>query len=297
MQIIKGLKTIENLSLVLGFFDGVHIAHQKVISSAVDFAKKNQIPSAVVTLREHPVCYLKNVSSSYISERECSYKLIDNLGVDYLIELDFEDVSKLSAQKYLKNILIKYFSPVAIFTGFNHTFGHNRGGNPQFLKENQNIFNYQYYEIPPQKINNEIVSSSKIREYIKNGEICNANKMLGREFSVSGIVIEGNKIGRTIGFPTANIKYPQNIIELPSGVYSVKTVVKGKEYCGIANFGVKPTVCDNCSKILEVNIFDFNENIYSQNIEVKFLKFIRSEKKFSDLNELKEQIKLDIASF
>ena len=144
MQIIKGLKTIENLSLALGFFDGVHIAHQKVISGAVDFAKKNNTKSAVITLKEHPVCYLKNVSPSYISKREYSYNLIEKLGVDYLVEIDFEDVSNLTEEEYLKNILIKYFSPNAIFTGFNHTFGYNRGGTPQFLKENQNIYNYQY---------------------------------------------------------------------------------------------------------------------------------------------------------
>lgn len=297
MQIIKGVKTIEKLSLALGFFDGVHIAHQKVISNAVDFAKKNNVKSAVVTLREHPVCYLKKVSPSYISQRKYSYQQIEKLGVDYLIELDFEDVSNLSAQEYLKDILIKYFSPVAIFTGFNHTFGHNRGGNPEFLSENQSVYNYKYFEISPQKFNTEIVSSSKIREYLKNGEIQDANGMLGREFCVSGIVIEGNKIGRTIGFPTANIHYPENIIEIPNGVYAVKVIVKDKEYSGIANFGTKPTVCDDCSKILEVNIFDFDENIYFQNIEVKFLKFIRSEKKFSNLTELKEQIQKDIKTY
>lgn len=297
MQIIKGFKTIENLSLALGFFDGVHIAHQKVISSAVDYARINNTKSAVITLREHPVCYLKNVSPSYISQRGVSYKLIEKLGVDYIVELDFQDVSKLSAKEYLKDVLVKYFSPVAIFTGFNHTFGHNRGGTPEFLKENQCVYNYNYFEISPQKMNSEIVSSSKIREYIKNGEIQKANEMLGREFCVSGSVIEGNKIGRTIGFPTANIKYPPNIIELPNGVYAVKVNIKNKEYRGIANFGTKPTVCDNCSKILEVNIFNFDENIYFQNIEIKFLKFIRAEKKFSGLSELKNQIKLDIASF
>jgi len=294
MQIIKNLEYLKNLSIALGFFDGVHTAHQKVIASAVDYAGKNGLKSAVITFKNHPVCYLRNVQPSYISQREFSYKLIENLGIDYLIELDFTLISGLSAVDYLEKILIKYFSPKAIFTGFNHTFGAKRSGDAKFLTDNSEKYGYEYFEIPPQSINSQIVSSSKIRDYIKCGNVESANAMLGREFSVSGEVIEGNKIGRTIGFPTANILYPQNIIELPNGVYGVKVLAGGKEYRGIANFGSKPTVCENCSKILEVNIFDFNENIYFQNIEVKFLKFIRSEKKFSGLDELKEQIQKDI---
>ena len=294
MQIIKNLEYLKKLSIALGFFDGVHTAHQKVIASAVDYAGKNGLKSAVITFKNHPVCYLKNVQPSYICQREFSYNLIETLGVDYLIELDFTMISDLSAVDYLEKILIKYFSPKAIFTGFNHTFGAKRSGDAKFLTDNSVKYGYEYFEIPPQKINSEIVSSSKIRDYIKCGNVESANMMLGREFSVSGEVIEGNKIGRTIGFPTANILYPQNIIELPNGVYGVKVLAGGKEYRGIANFGSKPTVCENCSKILEVNIFDFNENIYFQNIEVKFLKFIRSEKKFSGLDELKEQIQKDI---
>ena len=294
MQIIKNLEYLKNLSIALGFFDGVHTAHQKVIASAVDYAGKNGLKSAVITFKNHPVCYLKNVQPSYICQRKFSYNLIETLGVDYLIELDFTLISGLSAVDYLEKILIKYFSPKAIFTGFNHTFGAKRSGDAKFLTDNSVKYGYEYFEIPPQKINSEIVSSSKIRDYIKCGNVESANAMLGREFSVSGEVIEGNKIGRTIGFPTANILYPQNIIELPNGVYGVKVLAGGKEYRGIANFGSKPTVCENCSKILEVNIFDFNENIYFQNIEVKFLKFIRSEKKFSGLDELKEQIQKDI---
>lgn len=294
MQIIKNLEYLKNLSIALGFFDGVHTAHQKVIASAVDYAGKNGLKSAVITFKNHPVCYLKNVQPSYICQRKFSYNLIETLGVDYLIELDFTLISGLSAVDYLEKILIKYFSPKAIFTGFNHTFGAKRSGDAKFLTDNSVKYGYEYFEIPPQKINSEIVSSSKIRDYIKCGNVESANTMLGREFSVSGEVIEGNKIGRTIGFPTANILYPQNIIELPNGVYGVKVLAGGKEYRGIANFGSKPTVCENCSKILEVNIFDFNENIYFQNIEVKFLKFIRSEKKFSGLDELKEQIQKDI---
>ena len=297
MKIIKDLKTIENLSLALGFFDGVHIAHQKVISGTVNYAKENNLKSAVVTIGKHPVCYLKHLVPSYISKREYSYKLIENMGIDYIIELDFEKISDLSAKEYLEDILIKYFSPKGIFTGFNHTFGANRGGNSAFLKENASKYNYEYIEIPPQTVNSEIVSSTKIRDYIKEGDIQSANKMLGREFCVEGIVTEGNKLGRKIGFPTANIKYPQDIIELPNGVYSVKVTAEGKELSGIANFGTKPTISENKSKILEVNIFDFDKDIYFQNIEVKFLKFIRPEKKFSDLDELKEQIKCDIASF
>ncbi len=294
MKVFHDLEFNANLSLALGFFDGVHLAHQKVIVSAVDFAKKNNTKSAVITFKEHPLCYLKNFSANYILTRSDSYKIIENLGIDYLFELDFSKISSLSAKEYLENILVKYFKPAGIFTGFNHTFGANREGNSDFLKKFQKVYNYEYHEVPAIIINNKIISSSAIRNYIKKGELENANLMLGQEFKISGRVIEGNKIGRTIGFPTANIIYPQNIIQMPYGAYFVKVSLNNKIYSGIANYGVRPTIDKDLRSLIEVNVFDFDNNIYNENIEIFFIKFIRPEQKFIDLDKLKEQIEKDV---
>ena len=297
MQIIRKLTKIPNLSLALGFFDGVHIAHQKLITKTVEFAKKNNSKSAVVTLKQQPYCFLKHIEPKYISSREESYEIIKKLGADYIIEFDFNDVSKMTSVEYLRDVLVNNFSPVGIFTGFNHHFGLNREGNCEFLKNNQQKFGYSFESLVQQELNGNLISSSAIRKNLEDGKIEDANLMLGREFRVIGIVVEGNKIGRTINFPTANINYPDNIVEPPNGVYFVKIKLQdGRKIKGIANFGTKPTVSSGSTKILETHILDgFDEDIYGQNIEVHFLKFIRPEQKFDNLNALKEQIQKDIS--
>ena len=298
MQIISNLCCIPNLSLALGFFDGVHIAHQKLIQKNVDFSKQNSLKSAVITLKQQPYCFLKHIEPKYISSRAESYKIIENLGIDYLIELDFNEISGMTSYEYLENILIKYFTPKAIFTGFNHHFGLNREGNCDFLAKYQYKFGYKFEMLNSQKLNGNLISSSAIRGYIEQGDIKNANSMLGREFCVSGIVVEGNKIGRTINFPTANICYPQDIVEIPNGVYAVTVELENSQYFkGVANFGTKPTVNKTNVKTLETHILNgFNKDIYGEKIKICFEKFIRCEKKFTSIDDLKNQIKKDILS-
>ncbi len=298
MQIISNLCCIPNLSLALGFFDGVHIAHQKLIQKNVDFSKQNSLKSAVITLKQQPYCFLKHIEPKYISSRAESYKIIESLGIDYLIELDFNEISGMTSYEYLENILIKYFTPKAIFTGFNHHFGLNREGNCDFLAKYQYKFGYKFEMLNSQKLNGNLISSSAIRGYIEQGDIKNANSMLGREFCVSGIVVEGNKIGRTINFPTANICYPQDIVEIPNGVYAVTVELENSQYFkGVANFGTKPTVNKTNVKTLETHILNgFNKDIYGEKIKICFEKFIRCEKKFTSIDDLKNQIKKDILS-
>lgn len=296
MQIIKELQSIPRLSVALGFFDGVHLAHQKLIKNTVDYAHQNNTKSAVITLKQQPYCFFNHIQPKFISSRLQSYKIIENLGIDYLIELDFEKVSGMSSFEYLKNIIVKNFSPVGIFTGFNHHFGLNREGNCDFLSKYSNEFGYNFFSLSSQKMNGNLISSSAIREFLELGEIESANSMLGREFSVCGIVIDGNKIGRTINFPTANINYPKNIVQVPHGVYSVTAQLADSRILkGISNFGTKPTFNNSIVKTLETHILEgFDEDIYGQNIKINFLKFIRPEKKFANIYELKEQIKNDI---
>lgn len=290
MQIYTELNKNPDLSLALGFFDGVHLGHKAVIQSAVKFAKEHGKKSAVITFSDHPCCYFWGVCPKYILTRKEREKRIAELGVDYLYELDFESISGLTAQDYLKDILINYFIPVSISTGWNHNFGCKKSGNVKFLHENSKKFDYEYFELPPQKLDNEIISSTTIRKLLAEGKIEKANDMLGYKFSISGIVVKGNQIGRTIGFKTANIVYPSELIELPYGVYSVNT----NYGAGIANFGVRPTI-NGSHAVLEVHILGFDKDIYGEEIEIEFNKMLRHEKKFSSLDELKNQIQRDIS--
>ena len=289
MQIYKELNKNPNLSLALGFFDGVHLGHKVVIESAVEFAKKHGNKSAVITFSDHPCCYFWGVCPQYILSREAREKKIAQLGVDYLYELDFESIAGLTAQDYLKDVLVNNFTPLSISTGWNHNFGCNKSGNVKFLHNNSKKYGYEYFELSPEKLDDEIISSTTIRKLLSDGEIERANLMLGSKFSISGEVVKGNQIGRTIGFKTANLIYPPELIELPYGGYSVNTNY-GK---AIANFGIRPTV-KGSQALLEVHILDFEKDIYGENLTVYFNKMIRAEKKFSSLDALKNQIKLDI---
>lgn len=291
MQVFYELTENKNLALALGYFDGVHLGHQKVIKSAVDYAQNNGKKSAVITFKDHPCCYFYGVCPKYILSRKQREEEIAKLGVDFLYELDFnETLAGLSAEEYLKNILIKYFSPAAISTGFNHHFGARKSGDAEFLRQHQDRF--KYFEIPPQKINNEIISSTAIRNYLNKGEIAKANEMLGKNFSISGKVIEGQKLGRKLGFRTANLIYPVEIVDIPFGVYEVQTTY-GK---GITNFGIRPTVSNTKKAVLETHILDFDKDIYGKTIKVEFLRMLRKEQKFNSVNELKKQIQSDIKS-
>ena len=294
MQIIKDLKKITDLSLALGFFDGVHKGHQAVIKNAVNFAKDNGLMSAVVTFSNHPHCYFYDVAPKYILTSDERAKHIAELGVDYLIELDFESISGLTAEDYLKDVLVKYFMPRAITTGWNHYFGYKKSGNVKFLADNSKKFNYEYFEISPQKEASVNISSTAIRNYLAKGEIAKANSMLGYKFSISGKVVKGKQLGRTIGFPTANIIYPSELIELPFGAYAVNVKFSDRLFKGVTNFGIRPTVSDTKLTTLETFIIDFDQDIYEKTIEVEFIKMIRPEKKFPSLDALRTQISLDI---
>ena len=291
MQKFSELNQKQNLAIALGYFDGVHIGNRAVIKSAVDFAKKNNTKSAVITFSDHPYCYFKGVCPKYILTREEREKRIASLGIDYLYELNFEDFAHLTAKEYLNNILINHFHPISISTGWNHNFGKNKSGNVNFLEEQAKNYNYKYFKIPPQKINNEIISSTEIRKLLSKGNIEKANLMLGQNFSIEGEIVKGNQIGRTIGFRTANLVYPPELIELPYGVYAVDTTY-GK---GIANFGIRPTI-NGSHTSLEAHILNFEKDIYGEIINVNFNKMIRTEKKFPSLDALKKQINLDIKS-
>lgn len=285
----------KNLALALGFFDGVHLGHQEVIKSAVDHAKKNGAKSAVITFKEHPQVVLRGVAPSYISTKDKKYKKLEALGVDYCYELDFVDVCQLSGDDYIEKFLVKNFSPISISTGFNHYFGLDKSGTTSLLMEKSQMFGYKYFMVEPFTIDNQTVSSSLIRKKLQIGDLVNTKKMLGEDFSISGIVQKGVSLARKIGYKTANVIYPDNVLQLPVGVYKVLVDLEGQTYLGIANFGVKPTFENLVKKpLLEIHLLNFDRDIYGETLNVRFIEFIREERKFASAEDLIKQIELDL---
>lgn len=303
MQIFNEIDINKGLSLAFGFFDGVHIGHQAVIKSAVDCAKEHGTKSAVITFQDHPCCYFYHVEPKYIISKHDKVKMLENLGVDYLYFLKFDEyLAMMSASDYLKDVIIKNFSPIAISTGFNHSFGAKRSGNVHLLCTMQDEYCYQYFEVPPVLYDSEIVSSTRIRDDLALGNIELVNSMLGYNYFLEETVVEGQKLGRRLGFKTANLFYPPDLVEVGRGVYKVLVEYNGETFNGIANYGLRPTVSKNVKSelveksVLEVHILNFDKEIYGEKIKVNFIKKIRDEKRFDSIEDLKDQILEDINS-
>ncbi len=281
----------KNIALALGFFDGVHAGHQAVIKSAVDFARQNETKSAVITFKEHPQVVLRGCAPEYISTEEERRRNLEKLGVDFCYELDFSAISGMDGEEYVREILVKNFAPISISTGFNHNFGAKKSGTPELLADLGEKYGYKYFKIAPVEIDGEVVSSSLIRKKLAAGEVKQVCELLGRPFSISGIVQKGAGLASKIGFKTANVSYPEKICKLPFGVYAVRA--NGMK--GIANFGVKPTFENlTATPLLEVHILNFDKDIYGETLQIEVLDFLRAEKKFSSADELVSQIKNDI---
>lgn len=294
MELHRELTTIYNSCLGLGFFDGVHTGHKELVKELVSYSKSIGKKSVIITFQKSPAEKFYN-NVTYLTTSEERAEILSDLGIDYVLELDFDDnLMKITAEDYLKNIIYENFKPKFIISGFNHTFGKERQGNPKLLKDNEEKYGYQYKELPPIKYNDEIISSSLIKKYLEDGNIQKANTLLGYKYTISGTVIKGNQIGKTIGFPTANIKYPETKVEIPYGVYSTNVEVNGTNYKGVLNYGIKPTINKECKPVAEVHIIGFNNDIYGDEIKISITDKIRDEKKFGSVDELKDQIKEDI---
>ncbi len=276
-----------NTTLVLGFFDGIHLGHRKVLSSAIEFAKRNNSKTILLTFKKSPSEYF-NIKPEYIYSREHNFNVIKNLGIDYIEACDFQELVTQSADLYLKSIVEKY-RPIAIFTGFNYTFGHERLGTPELLTSQGKKYNYKYFCIPKYECNSKTISSSLIRNLIKKGNIIEANTYLSEKFFLESTVIEGEKLGRTIGFPTANMIYPNDIVNLHYGVYKVMVMNKS----AILNWGIKPTF-NGEKPLLEVHIPHYNGDLYGKQLKVEILEKIRDERKFNSKEELRKQIEKDL---
>lgn len=283
-------------SIALGFFDGVHLAHKKILQTAVNLAKENGGKSAVITFQKAPGGYFDHQKNINIQTFADKIKILEDLGLDCVYVLDFEKYKNISAKEYL-NILIKNFAPEYIITGFNHTFGskniENCTGNSEFLHKHESL-GYKYIEIEKMRLNNVLISSTNIKKFIELAYVKEANGLLGYDFNINGKVVKGMGLARKLGFNTANIEWPANIVKLPYGVYFGIVKYNDIKYKSLINWGVKPTVNNNQKAILEAHILDFNQEIYGKEIKVYFKKPLREEKKFNSIEELKTAIKNDI---
>ena len=294
MNIIRGFKNLENVNIGLGLFDGVHVGHRELIRELVSVSKSEKSIPVLITFTSSP-SEKYNSDFKYLTTLTERETLLSGLGVEYLVELDFDEIlMNTKAENYLEK-LYYFFKPKYIFTGFNHTFGKERLGTPEMLEKYQKKYNYKYKIIEPVKYENSVVSSTLIKKFLETGDIENANELLCNKYSISGAVIKGNQIGQKLGYPTANIKYPENKVQIPFGVYSAEVVAGGCSYKGMLNYGIKPTINDNKNEpVAEVHIIGFNKDIYGEELKISIIKKIRDEKKFESLDELKNQIKRDV---
>ena len=292
------LFNIKNPVVTIGVFDGVHQGHQKVLSRLNQLAKQNNGESVVFTFWPHPRIVLsKDMHSmrllSTIDEKKY---LLSNSGIDHLIINPFtKEFSELTACEFIEEYLVNKIGVKHLLIGYNHRFGKDRKYGFDFLNDCAQKYGFSIEKLEAQLVDNEKVSSTIIRDFLNQGKIDRANKYLGYTYFISGNVVEGNQIGRKIGFPTANVQVPELYKQIPmDGVYAVRVKLNGDNYFGMLNIGTRPTIQDDIkSKNIEVHILDFDQKIYHQTITVFFEKRIRDEFKFNSLDELMLQLQKD----
>lgn len=286
-------KKLDNAVVTIGTFDGVHFGHQKILKRLCELAKATGGESVILTFFPHPRLIIdpENQQLKMINTVEEKAKILANLGVDHLIITPFtRDFSNLTPAEYIKQILIDTIGVKNIIVGYDHRFGKDRQGGMSDLQEFAGIYGFEIEEIPEQDINDVAVSSTKVRTALLDGDVALAASFLGYNFSIHGRVIKGDKIGRTIGFPTANIFVEETYKLIPSdGIYAVTVELNAVVYKGMAYIGQRPTI-NGMTRNIEVNIFDFNQEIYGQLITMNFLKFLRHDVKFTGLEALKDQL-------
>lgn len=297
MQIIKDLTPINNAPIVatIGFFDGVHIGHRFLIEQVKREALLQNLPSAVITFPIHP---RKVLRSDYQPALLCGYdekiSHLSTLGIDYCVSLDFSiEMSNMSAYQFMKEVLKEKLNVHTLLIGYDHKFGHNREDSFDDYKRygeeiGINVIQAKEYD------GGEHVSSSRIRSILAEGNVTEAARLLSYNYTISGKIVEGFKVGRTIGFPTANIETWERYKVIPAfGVYAVYVYIDKQKYEGMLYIGNRPTLHNGQNTSVEVNLFDFDGNLYNKSLTAEFLEFVRADEKFSDIETLRYQIQKD----
>ena len=281
--------------LTLGTFDGVHFGHKKILEKVTQNTENEKYESLVLTFFPHPRMVLQDNSDiKMLNTIDEKIELLDKIGIQNLVIHPFDErFSRLTAEEFVKDILVDQFNIHKIIIGHDHRFGRNRTANIDDLKAFGLQYDFEVEEISAQEIKEVSVSSTKIRHALLDGNVALANEYLGYDYSLTGIIAKGKQLGRTIGFPTANLKLEENFKLIPkNGVYIVRSIIDSKTVLGMMNIGFNPTV-DGKNQTIEINYFDFNEDLYDQKITVSILQRIRSEEKFGSIDLLKEQLEKD----
>jgi riboflavin kinase/FMN adenylyltransferase len=294
---ISDLSNLSNTIVTIGTFDGVHLGHQKIIKRLVELKNKQGGEIVLFTFAPHPrkVLFPEQTDLKLITTTEEKCDLLKAFGVDNVLVFPFTKAfSQMHANDYISEIIAKGLKTKTLVIGYDHRFGSNREGNIETLKQLSSAYKFNVEEIPAQEINELNISSTRIRKAIDEGDIQTANEFLGYSFFVTGTVVKGKQLGRTIGYPTANIFIEDTDKLIPKiGVYAVNVILNKITYKGMLNVGVNPTT-DSDNKIkIEVNIFDFDKDIYGETLKVEFVKWIRHEEKFVNLDELKQALAND----
>ncbi len=300
MKVVKEIEALKNVKrpvVTIGSFDGVHMAHKKIIQKVNNLAEDYNGQSVVVTFDPHPrqVIYPKVNDLELLTTLEEKIRILDQLGVDILLVIPFTvDFSRMAPEEYVDKFIIQGLHPKAIVLGYDHRFGLNREGDIHLLRQFEQKGKYKLVEIPKQEIDESTVSSSQVRRALKVGDISRANELLGRDYSLQGTVIRGMQVGRTIGFPTANLEVQDPGKLVPAhGIYAVEVEVEGQEHRGMLYIGRRPTLDDKNKTVIELHIFDFHGDLYGKKVTVFFKKFIRHDKKFDNIEALKSAIEND----
>ena len=282
-------------AVALGMFDGVHLGHREVIQAALDYASSKEIKTAVITLANHPRQLTQGTAPKLITNLDTRLALFEELGIDYALVLEFnEELMNTSAQEYLEKYLLSILNVNFISTGYDHHFGKNRSGTPLMLQSWALEHRIKLEIIPAHQFKNQIISSSNIRNLIAQGELEEANSLLGYKFMIISQVIEGDKRGAQLGFPTANLKLPEDMVIPAKGVYCGQAQIKGETYSCIMNIGTRPSFTDSNEVIIEAHILNFQNNIYGQTITLRLERKLRDEIKFNSAESLIKQIQKDI---
>ncbi|MGB0811434.1 MAG: bifunctional riboflavin kinase/FAD synthetase [Flavobacteriaceae bacterium] len=298
MKTIHGIENFpaDEASIVtIGTFDGVHLGHQQILKQLIDTSRKSKLKSVLLTFFPHPRMVLQpDISMRLIQTIQEREKALQKTGLDYLVIHPFStEFSRLSADDYVKQILVEQLNVRKVVVGYDHRFGRNRTASLEDMYHYADIHEFEVIEINAEKIESTAVSSTKIRKAIDEGNIELANTYLGHSFTIEGMVIDGDKRGRELSYPTANIDLQnQHKIVPKQGVYLVKSKLKGRVVYGMMNIGTKPTF-DTTMPSIEVHFLDWNGDLYGQAVQVELLKWVREERKFSSVEELQTQIQAD----
>ncbi|WP_255424492.1 bifunctional riboflavin kinase/FAD synthetase [Apibacter sp. HY039] len=284
----------KKIIFTLGMFDGVHLGHRFILNYLDEIAKKEDGETAIMTFNPHPRFVLQpDTDFRLLTTLQEKINLLSELSIQHLFIQEFsKEFSRLSSLEFVRDILVAKLNIHSLVVGYDHQFGRNRDGNFEQLQTFSEMFEFKLYQLPPISENEMVISSTKIRNKILEGDISTANSWLGYKFIMTGKVVEGNKLGRQLGFPTANIDIDAQKICPKNGVYFVKVSLKNKFYHGMMNIGMRPTV-NGLKKQIEVNILDFDQDIYGEQLEIHFYDRERDEQKFSSIEDLKKQLYTD----